>query len=463
MTDLVHRAAPVRVLFTATASLMLVVMFAIGSQAQQPVRATGDETGKQAVIAGPVSGTVNASPRWWKGNLHTHSLWSDGNDFPEMIAAWYLDHGYHFLAMTDHNVLAIGDRWMRFEDIAKRGGHEAVEKYLERFGDKWVETRGPRDTNLYEVRLKPLNEYRTLLEQPQRFLLMQAEEISDSANRLPIHLNATNLQELIRPVGGQSVREAIENNVRAVKEQSERTGQPIFVHLNHPNFGWAITPADLAHATSEQFFEVYNGHPGVNQLGDETRPSIEKMWDVANTIRLGELKSEPLFGMGTDDSHNYHSASGATSGRGWVMVRAEFLTPEHLIKAMEAGEFYASSGVTLEDVQFDDASQTLTVTIKPEEGVEYETKFIGTDRKFFEAPGDESGKEQTLASNPRVGRVLKTSSELKCSYQMSGDELYVRALITSSKPHPNPSIVDQKEQAWTQPVGWQAGLENDQK
>ena len=27
--------------------------------------------------------------RWWKGNIHTHSLWSDGNDFPEMIADWY--------------------------------------------------------------------------------------------------------------------------------------------------------------------------------------------------------------------------------------------------------------------------------------------------------------------------------------------------------------------------------------
>src|SRR4051812_14578354 len=22
-------------------------------------------------------------PRWFKGNLHTHSLWSDGNDYPE--------------------------------------------------------------------------------------------------------------------------------------------------------------------------------------------------------------------------------------------------------------------------------------------------------------------------------------------------------------------------------------------
>ena len=27
--------------------------------------------------------------RWWRGNIHTHSLWSDGNDFPEMIADWY--------------------------------------------------------------------------------------------------------------------------------------------------------------------------------------------------------------------------------------------------------------------------------------------------------------------------------------------------------------------------------------
>ncbi|MDB4783267.1 hypothetical protein OAG39_01455, partial [Verrucomicrobiales bacterium] len=26
---------------------------------------------------------------WFKGNTHTHSLWSDGNDFPEMIAKFY--------------------------------------------------------------------------------------------------------------------------------------------------------------------------------------------------------------------------------------------------------------------------------------------------------------------------------------------------------------------------------------
>ena len=33
----------------------------------------------------------NPPLRWWKGNLHTHSLWSDGDDFPEMIVDWYRD------------------------------------------------------------------------------------------------------------------------------------------------------------------------------------------------------------------------------------------------------------------------------------------------------------------------------------------------------------------------------------
>src|SRR5580693_5839579 len=51
-------------------------------------------------------------PTYWKGNLHTHSLWSDGDDFPEMIADWYKSHDYHFLALTDHNVLSDGERWI---------------------------------------------------------------------------------------------------------------------------------------------------------------------------------------------------------------------------------------------------------------------------------------------------------------------------------------------------------------
>ncbi|MFT5304344.1 MAG: hypothetical protein ACI814_005171, partial [Mariniblastus sp.] len=53
-----------------------------------------------------------------------------------------------------------------------------------------------------------------------------------------------------------------------------------------------------------------------------------------------------------------------------------------------------------------------------------------------------------------VGAVLATSDSLEPQFQLTGNELYVRAVVTSSRQHPNPSFKEQKEQAWTQPVGW---------
>jgi hypothetical protein len=39
--------------------------------------------------AGRCAGQPDGELRWWKGNIHTHSLWSDGDDFPEAVAEWY--------------------------------------------------------------------------------------------------------------------------------------------------------------------------------------------------------------------------------------------------------------------------------------------------------------------------------------------------------------------------------------
>ena len=244
---------------------------------------------------------AGAQPRWWKGNLHTHSLWSDGDDFPEMIAEWYRTRDYHFLALTDHNVLSQGIRWMKASDIAKRGGDDVLKKYRERYGSAWVETRGSEKDGTLEVRLKPFEEFRALVEERGKFLLIPAEEISDKAEGVPVHINASNLRDALQPVGGATVREAIENNLRAIDEQAEKAGREILAHLNHPNFGWAITAEDLAYVVTDRFFEVYNGHPGVNQQGDANRPSVDRMWDIANTIRLAKLDAPPLFGIATED------------------------------------------------------------------------------------------------------------------------------------------------------------------
>src|ERR1700726_621784 len=75
--------------------------------------------------------SVNSGPSYWKGNLHTHSLWSDGDDFPEMIADWYKQHGYQFLTLSDHNILSEGERWLN----VTKDREEIVQKYRKRFGD----------------------------------------------------------------------------------------------------------------------------------------------------------------------------------------------------------------------------------------------------------------------------------------------------------------------------------------
>src|SRR5262249_38792603 len=154
------------------------------------------------------------------------------------------------------------------------------------------------------------------------------------------------------PRGGGSVVAVITNTLDAVAEQSKRLERPILVHVNHPNFGFAITGEELAAVTSERFFEVYNGHPDVHHLGTKYHVVIERMWDIINTLRIGEMKSAPLLGLGTDDSHNYFGTSGASPGRGWIMVRSRHLTPESIIHSIEAGDFYASSGVTLRSVTY---------------------------------------------------------------------------------------------------------------
>src|ERR1044072_8022071 len=87
--------------------------------------------------------TTDSTPpaRWWKGNLHTHSLWSDGNDYPEMIVDWYQRHGYQFLALSDHNNLSQGQKWMSIKQANQRAGEDGFKRYRKRFGDSWVETR----------------------------------------------------------------------------------------------------------------------------------------------------------------------------------------------------------------------------------------------------------------------------------------------------------------------------------
>ena len=387
--------------------------------------------------------------RWWKGNTHTHTLWSDGDDFPEMVADWYKRNGYHFLSLTDHNTLALEERWWRVP--ATGLGQEAYTKYRARFGAE-VEERRSGDT--LSVRLRRLSEYGPRIAEPGRFLLIQGEEITQYLDRRGAHMNALNVAEVIPAQQGTTLVEMFTRDLDAVRDQEKRTGREINAVLNHPNFLWSQTAEDLLELPGLRFFEVYNGHPLVNVPGDSVHASNERIWDIVLTRRFS-AGGGPLYGVATDDSHDYHrfASDQRNSGRGWIMVRATHLVADSLMEAMQRGDFYASNGVVLADVRRDANRISLAITGAP--GVTYTTQFIGTRRGWDTtrvAMRDSAGRAVTRRYSRDVGAVLAEVGGVTPSYMMRGDELYVRARVISTRVKPNAAYPGEVETAWTQPV-----------
>ena len=305
------------------------------------------------VLALAAIGAPENEKRWYKGNLHTHTVHSDGDSSPDFVARWYKEHGYQFLILSDHNY------------FTEPAGLNTV------FGAK------------------------------ERFLLIGGEEVTSQFEEKPIHVNAYGIDRLVPPLFGASVVETIQRNVDAVRDAG---GLP---SLNHPNFRWAVTAEEMARVEGLKMFEVYNGHPTVHNLG------LEEMWDVVLTA------GRNVYGIAVDDAHSFKEFSPKLSnpGRGWVTVRTDGLEESAINGALEAGEFYASTGVELDDMVR--RSNGIQVTIKADGDFRYTTRYTGEN-----------------------GQLLSESKEIESQYTLRPGERYVRATVTDSMG----------KKAWVQPV-----------
>ncbi len=371
----------------------------------------------------------NPVPKWYRGNLHTHSYWSDGDEFPEVILDWYKARDYQFIALSDHNILAEGEKWIEISEDSVY--QRAFQNYLENYGSDWVEHK--IDSGRTLVRLKTYEEYKGHAEEEGKFLIIPSEEITDSFENKPLHMNATNIQNKIEPQGGSSVLQVLQNNIDQVIKQRQETGVPIMPHINHPNFHYAIDLNDMIALNGERFFEVYNGHPMVHNMGDSVHISTEEMWDLINISYL-EKEKPILYGLATDDSHHYHKKGSewSNAGRGWVMVQTDSLSAISLIDAMESGDFYASTGVSLKKVEY--AKNKLSIEVLEEMGITYTITFIGCKK----------GRSQP--------EEFISTKGTRADFELTDDVLFVRCRITSSKLQDNPIEDILYEMAWTQPV-----------
>jgi hypothetical protein len=285
---------------------------------------------------------------WFKGNTHTHTTESDGDSSPEYVAGWYKDHGYRFLILSDHNTLT---------DI------------------------------------EPLNHLSS-----RDFLLIPGEEVTSGFDGRPVHVNGLNLYSLVEPRREATLVATLQANVNAVNEAGA------VPHVNHPNFGWALSPEDLTRVGGYRLLEIFNGHPSVHNQGGGGYPGMEEVWDILLT------RGKRIFGIAVDDAHHFQgefAPDRANPGRGWVAVETKELSAEAVMEALEEGRFYASTGVELEEVVAE--ANRLEIRIRDRGDFRYTTTFIGAG-----------------------GRVLGQSYGTRAVFHLTQPESYVRARVRDS-------------------------------
>ena len=187
----------------------------------------------------------------------------------------YKQLGYDFIGLSDHNVFADqADCWRTVEDHPKgwppQVGRPLFDAYSKAFGSE-AETRTFEGET--QVRLKTYGEMRSRFEEPGKFLLMPAVEITQYLKEegVQVHMNYVNLPDVIpfvkggplsRPVDepGVGVTELIRRDAGEVKDLGARRLRRTMLMLNHPQWiYWDIMPQHLIDNPEVRHFEVCNG------------------------------------------------------------------------------------------------------------------------------------------------------------------------------------------------------------
>jgi hypothetical protein len=113
--------------------------------------------------------------------------------------------------------------------------------------------------------------------------------------------------------------------------------------------------------------------------------SAETMWDAL--LRSGKH----VYGVAVDDAHYFHCDAKVNDysppGKGWIVVHAEKLDREAILDAIRRGDFYASTGVMLDSIDYD--GKDLRVKIHEDGYSRYRTTIV-RDPNYIRARVDDS-------------------------------------------------------------------------
>lgn len=248
--------------------------------------------------------------RYFRANLHTHSTCSDGLLTPTELKEAYKSRGYQIVAFTDHEVCVAHPELNDPEFLALTSYELSVDG-------------PPKCYHLNFIAKDPENRWQNFC---SRFCVWGSRNYMDQV-----------------VCDGDEEREYSLDYVNSMIAGANEKG--FLVTYNHPTWSQQTYP-DYAGLKGLWAMEIYNH--ACNSLGYEE--FNDRVYQ--DLLTLGNR----LYPVAADDFHRYeHGIAG-----GWVMIGAKALNYADVIKAMEKGDFYASTGPQIHSLTLEGTVLKLT-------------------------------------------------------------------------------------------------------
>jgi hypothetical protein len=293
----------------------------------------------------PLTGPVPSETEvWLRGSTHVHARASGDSSEPNPgVIAWYEQHHYDFIVLTDHN------RVSELSPTADTRGQIAL-----------------RDPHAGIIVLSGIE----LTHNPIGCL-----PAGDRSGNCRIHVNL--IGPTARPLGRiewaeRRSHQRLDMYRAALAAQAALGG---IAQLNHPQWLWGMNPDLLVELAQRgvPLMEVANVAFSKWNAGDAAHPSTEALWDAALA------RGATLWGVASDDAHDYEGHGKYPPGGGWVMVHAR-REPRAILDALASGRFYASTGVQLARAEVE--GDELIVAVDPATAGSYTIDFVENGRRM---------------------------------------------------------------------------------
>lgn len=242
---------------------------------------------------------ISKEGHFYKGNLHSHTVNSDGKLKPEESVALFKEHGYSFLCFSEHDLYTDYSEQFNTKDFIILPGLESSANLLRQEGSK---------DRLKVHHIHGILGTKKMQEEATEPLYQHMEHVAP-----PIYYGEWD---------GAKVAQELCDKMRA---------HGCITTYNHPIWS-RVRDEEFSNTQNITALEIFN-YNTVNESGTGYDVTY---WDCM--LREGKK----IWAVATDDNHNEGIFDDACGG--YIVVQADQLEHDAIIEAIIAGKYYSSSG-----------------------------------------------------------------------------------------------------------------------